>query len=65
MLSKRAKRLTVIVLLVLFFMGGKLVAEYIQSAPVGNEIIQSFKGGPNIKEVTGKLTERKNCCIRK
>ena len=58
MLSKRAKRLTVIVLLVLFFMGGKLVAEYIQTVPVGNEIIQSFKGGPNIKEVTGKLTEK-------
>jgi len=57
-LSKRAKRLTVIALLVLFFMGGKLVAEYIQSAPVGNEVIQNFKGGPNIKEVTGKLTEK-------
>ncbi len=58
MLSKRAKKLTVIALLVLFFMGGKLVAEYIQSAPVGNEMIQSFKGGPNIKEVTEKMTEK-------
>ncbi len=58
MLSKRAKRLAVIALLLLFFIGGKFVAEYIQSAPVGNEIIQNFKGGPNIKEVTGELTEK-------
>ena len=57
MLSKRAKRLSVIGLLLLAVISGWFVKACREVIPVGNELIEKFTGGPNMKEVTATRTE--------
>ncbi len=65
MLSKKAKRLAVLGLLIIFFAGVFWVHELREGLPIGNETILGFNGGPNMKEMTEERTEKEELLYQK
>ncbi len=57
MMSKRAKRAAAVGLLAFAIAVGLFLNAYLNAIPMGEEYVEAFVGGPNMKEASGERTE--------